>query len=752
MIMRAFSQLLTILLILVSLSRNDAYQHQAALQAYRESRSTSLMATATAGGAKPSLVIGTRGSPLALAQAHETKRLIEQQFPEYAREGAIDIKKIMTTGDSILNQALSEIGGKGLFTKELDRALLDNSVDICVHSMKDVPTVIPGGTVLPCMLQREETNDVFISRDRKKLADLPDGSIIGSASLRRQAQLLARNPTWKVVNFRGNVQTRLRKMEEGQVDATMLALAGLKRLGMKDLLSSPQTQSLTWAEMLPAVAQGAIGIQCRQTDQPMLAILAALNHVETQLTVECERAFLYGLEGDCRTPIAGQAKLIRSGTVDWPSRVALHFSGLISLPDGSETERVELTSDFFDLDAAKKSAKGNNDNLVLAKALGTRAAAELVRRLGEQRFAHFKRSSATVVSQMAAASKTPPRQLQSSSSLAIVSSSGRNGFMQYLSEHRNQIVLDLQQLYGSDSAAVTGRSLNTAVASEAGRRWKALDEESKTGYTQRGAAAAPSEAALARRRRKQLGDDDSDDIAAALKRKKNGFMVFLAERRDKIKNDILQRAPTLSGREVTVAVSVAAGDTWRSMSAEERNEFNSRAAAMPAVAKTPKVSLPRKKQTKNSFMLFMEDRRASIKAQLVKKNPALTGKELSTEVAREAGAAWRAASAEEKAVYEQRQRRLASFGGRAFSVDEVAQHNKGSDCWLIVDDKVYDVSEFVEGHPGGYAILNNAGGDSTVGFYGEQHPKDVVEVLRQYYIGDLEKKKTTKAVPLTRGN
>lgn len=193
-------------------------------------------------------------------------------------------------GDSILNQALSEIGGKGLFTKELDVALLDKSVDICVHSMKDVPTWLPDGTVLPCNLIREETNDVFICKKYKTLRDLPNGSVIGSASLRRQAQILAQNPTLKVVNFRGNVQTRLKKIENGVVDATLLALAGLKRLGMEEIIA--ESQIIGWDDMLPAVAQGAIGIQCRSDDARALAYLAKLNHIETKATVDCERAFL----------------------------------------------------------------------------------------------------------------------------------------------------------------------------------------------------------------------------------------------------------------------------------------------------------------------------------------------------------------------------------------------------------------------------------------------------------------------------
>jgi len=221
--------------------------------------------------------------------------------------------------------------------------------------MKDVPTWLPDGTVLPCNLVREETNDVFISKKFRSLKELADGSVIGSASLRRQAQLLAVNPTLKVVNFRGNVQTRLKKIENGKnffvlrsgiirnfglflvpdvVDGTLLALAGLKRLGMHDVIADAQT--IGWDEMLPAVAQGAIGIQCRSDDGRMLEYLAALNHPQTKAAVDCERAFLLRLDGNCRTPIAGQARLLDG---------KLHFRGLISKPDGSDMIRVEMTGD-----------------------------------------------------------------------------------------------------------------------------------------------------------------------------------------------------------------------------------------------------------------------------------------------------------------------------------------------------------------------------------------------------------------------
>jgi hydroxymethylbilane synthase len=286
---------------------------------------------------KPLITIGTRGSPLALAQAYETKRLLGLHFPELKPEGAVEIQKIMTKGDSILNQALSEIGGKGLFTKELDVALLDKTVDICVHSMKDVPTWLPDGTILPCNLEREETNDVFICKKYKTLKDLPNGSVIGSASLRRQAQLLAMNPTLKVVNFRGNVQTRLKKIENEVVDATLLALAGLKRLGMQDVVS--QSQTITWDDMLPAVAQGAIGIQCRSDDKKALEYLAKLNHGPTKTAVDCERSFLATLDGNCRTPIAGQAKIVDG---------KLHFKGLISKPNGKDMISVTKVGSIED--------------------------------------------------------------------------------------------------------------------------------------------------------------------------------------------------------------------------------------------------------------------------------------------------------------------------------------------------------------------------------------------------------------------
>lgn len=283
--------------------------------------------------------IGTRGSPLALAQAYETRKLLRAEFPELREDGAIELCVMKTQGDMILDKSLMELGGKGLFTKELDVALLGDEVDICVHSMKDVPTWLPEGTILPCNLEREDTNDAFISQDGKykSIEELPDGSVIGTASLRRQSQLMAKNPTLKCVNFRGNVQTRLRKLDEGVVDATLLAIAGLKRMDMQQFATSV----LEWDEMLPAVAQGAIGIQCRSDDKRSLDYITALNHDDTKACVDCERAFLEALDGNCKTPIAGQAKIVDGKIV---------FRGLVAMPDGSV--KFETDSDGAIEDAA----------------------------------------------------------------------------------------------------------------------------------------------------------------------------------------------------------------------------------------------------------------------------------------------------------------------------------------------------------------------------------------------------------------
>ena len=273
----------------------------------------------------PPLRIGTRGSPLALAQAHETRDKLKAQFPELVPDDAIEIIVIKTTGDAILDRPLADIGGKGLFTKEIDDAMLDGDIDIAVHSMKDVPTFLPDGIHLPCMLERRDVRDAFISNKSERLWDLPQGAVVGTASLRRQALILNRRPDLKVITFRGNVQTRLKKLAAGDVDATMLALAGLKRLDMEDVV----TEAISTEEFLPAPGQGAIGITSRNDDNRANDYLAGLNHEQTFVRVTAERAFLTVLDGSCRTPIAAHAW--------YDGEKTLRFHGQVLRPDGTES-------------------------------------------------------------------------------------------------------------------------------------------------------------------------------------------------------------------------------------------------------------------------------------------------------------------------------------------------------------------------------------------------------------------------------
>ncbi len=286
---------------------------------------------------QPKLVIGTRGSPLALAQAYETRERLQAAHEDLREEGAIEIKVIKTTGDMILDRPLAEIGGKGLFTKEIDDQQLDGTVDIAVHSMKDVPTWLPDGICLPCILPREDVRDVFISNKAKTLADLPEGAIVGTASLRRQAQIKAKYPHLKVETFRGNVQSRLRKLEEGVVDATLLANAGLRRLDNKEAITSVIDEDV----MLPAVAQGAIGITCRTNDDTMLNYLAPLNCETSKIRIEAERALLRVLDGSCRTPIAALATIEGN---------EITLRGLLAKPDGSEVLTNEMKGPISDPD------------------------------------------------------------------------------------------------------------------------------------------------------------------------------------------------------------------------------------------------------------------------------------------------------------------------------------------------------------------------------------------------------------------
>jgi len=277
------------------------------------------------------LRIGTRGSPLALAQAYETREKLMVAFSELNNEGAIEIVVIKTTGDAVLDRALQDIGGKGLFTKEIDEAMLARDIDIAVHSMKDVPTYLPDGIHLPCMLEREDVRDVFISNSAKSVWDLPEGAVVGSASLRRQSQILARRPDLKVVTFRGNVQTRMKKLAAGEVDGTLLAAAGLKRLGMEEVI----TDKMDADDFIPAVGQGAIGITCMEDDDRANRFLAALNHAETVVRVTAERAFLTVLDGSCRTPIAAYTW--------YEDEETLNFHGLVAKPDGSEVHHITRT-------------------------------------------------------------------------------------------------------------------------------------------------------------------------------------------------------------------------------------------------------------------------------------------------------------------------------------------------------------------------------------------------------------------------
>ena len=274
------------------------------------------------------LRIGTRGSPLALAQAHETRDRLVAAHPHLAAPGAIEIVVLKTTGDRILDRTLSEAGGKGLFTKELEEALFDGRADLAVHSMKDVPTWLPDGLEISTLLPREDPRDAFFSRGGHKLSDLPPGAIVGTAGLRRQAQVLELRPDLKIVPLRGNVQTRLAKLDAGEVDATLLALAGLRRLGLTDRI----TQLLEPEEMLPAVAQGAIGIEIRADDDATRALLAPLHCVETATRVTAERALLAMLDGSCRTPIAAMAVL---------DGERLSLRAKVLSPDGRQVFRAE---------------------------------------------------------------------------------------------------------------------------------------------------------------------------------------------------------------------------------------------------------------------------------------------------------------------------------------------------------------------------------------------------------------------------
>ena len=301
--------------------------------------------------------IGTRGSPLALAQAHEVRDRLARAHDVAAER--IAIKVIRTSGDAIQDRALSEAGGKGLFTKEIEEALLAGHIDLAVHSSKDVPTFLPDATWLSAFLPREDPRDAFISPTAASLQDLPAGAVVGTASLRRQAMVLRLRPDLKVSVMRGNVETRLRKLAAGEADATLLALAGLKRLG----LEAKATRIFEIDEFLPAVGQGAIAIESRRDDERINAFVKAIGDAEAEVALTAERSFLALLDGSCRTPIGGHCRV---------SGERIHFSGLIISPDGREeygTMREGLRAD--------------------AAAIGADAARELRERAGEKFFTLF---------------------------------------------------------------------------------------------------------------------------------------------------------------------------------------------------------------------------------------------------------------------------------------------------------------------------------------------------------------------------
>lgn len=299
-------------------------------------------------GVQTPIRIGTRGSPLALAQTRAViaaLSLAHGWTPDQA-EAYTRIVPIKTSGDRIQDRPLADLGGKGLFAKELEEALLANEIDCAVHSLKDMPTILPPGLVLDCVLEREDPRDVLISESGKKLADLPLGTTIGTSSVRRQALLLNRRPDLKMAMLRGNVDTRMSKVASGAVDATILALAGLKRLNKATAASA----IFSIEEMLPAVAQGAIGIEQRQADDKLRECLHPINHRNSRLAVMLERAYLSVLDGSCKTPIAGLATL--------NSANELIFTGCAVSPDGkirfdvkrnsrvtSESEATELGTD-----------------------------------------------------------------------------------------------------------------------------------------------------------------------------------------------------------------------------------------------------------------------------------------------------------------------------------------------------------------------------------------------------------------------
>jgi hydroxymethylbilane synthase len=288
---------------------------------------------------KTPLRLGTRGSPLARIQTDIVKDRLMEVFEDLREPGMIEVVVISTTGDQVADRPLADIGGKGLFCKEIEAALFDGRIDAGVHSMKDMPTWLPDRLVIASMLERADPRDALICRKADRISTLPEGAVVGTASTRRQAQILAKRPDLKVINFRGSVGTRLQKLDAGEVDATLLARAGLDRLALPDVPASV----LEPEEMLPAVGQGVIGIECREQDEALISLFQQIDHQPSSLAVHAERAMLDVLDGSCHTPIGAYAVVEAS---------QIHLRGLVARVDGTEcfeTERKGPIADAVDL-------------------------------------------------------------------------------------------------------------------------------------------------------------------------------------------------------------------------------------------------------------------------------------------------------------------------------------------------------------------------------------------------------------------
>lgn len=275
---------------------------------------------------KANLIIGTRQSLLALWQSNHIASLLRKQYPDYQ----VTLKKIVTKGDRILDVPLAQIGGKGLFTKEIETELLDGTVDLAVHSLKDMPTVLPEGLCLTAITTRANVGDAFVSNKYASFSELPQGAVLGTSSLRRKAQLLAVRPDLKIVDLRGNVDTRLRKLDEGQMDAIILAAAGLERLGHADRIR----EIIPTTVCLPAVGQGALAIECRSDNKEVRDMLAFLNDLSTKQATDAERAFLGLIEGGCQVPIGVHAEVENDN---------VKIEAVIASLDGSKVLRNNIT-------------------------------------------------------------------------------------------------------------------------------------------------------------------------------------------------------------------------------------------------------------------------------------------------------------------------------------------------------------------------------------------------------------------------